>query len=403
MSSNILILACVGGFLDKFEKENVRILTELGFHVHYAANMREQHYIFDPAELDRLGVASHHIDIERSPYMSRNYRSALPQVINIIRQNDIRVIHCHEPVGGVLGRLAGRWCCRHGIPVQVIYTVHGFHFYKGAPLVNNTLYRWAEMFLAHYTDILITINREDCESGQKLRLKKGGKVYRIPGVGLDMEHFRPLTAQERKKARDKLGIGSRFFLVSSGELNENKNQLIVLRALKKMRDDGKDISGILYGICGDGFFHDRMKEWIREMDLQDNVAMYGYCMDVRPVLGCADASIFPSHREGLGMAGLEALSMGIPLIAADNRGTREYMVHKENGFVCDSRRAETVAEGIEYMMAMDSGQREKMKEACRLSVRPFEKKYTNEIMRLIYEEVKENGKSSKDQCDHRDL
>ena len=382
MSDNILILACVSGFLDKFEKENVRILKETGFNVHYAANMKEQHYIFDPAEFDELGVAAHHIDIERSPYMTGNYLNALPQTIEIIRQKDIRVIHCHEPVGGVIGRLAGRWCCRHGIPVKVIYTVHGFHFYKGAPLINNTIYRWAEMFLAHYTDILITINREDYTSGQKLGLKKGGKVYRIPGVGLDMEHFVPLTAEERKKSREKLGIGNRFFLVSSGELNENKNQRIVLQALKKMRDDGKDISGILYGICGDGFFHDRMEEWIREMDLQDNVVMFGYCMDVRPFLGCADASIFPSHREGMGMAGLEALSMEIPLIASDNRGTREYMVHKENGFVCDSRRVETVVEGIEYMMAMDSAQREKMKKVCRQSVRPFEKKCTMKLCNL---------------------
>ena len=390
MSSNILILACVGGFLDKFEKEDARILKDIGFDVHYAANMREQHYIFDPAEFDELGIAAHHIDIERSPYMTGNYLNALPQVIKLIRENGIRVIHCHEPVGGVIGRLAGRWCCRRGMPVKVIYTVHGFHFYKGAPLINNTLYRWAEMFLARYTDILVTINREDHRNGQKLHLKKGGKVYRIPGVGLDMGHFRPLTPKERKKARDKLGIGDRFFLVSIGELNENKNQITVLRALKKMRDDGKDISGILYGICGDGFFHDRIREWIREMGLQDNVILYEYCMDVRPILGCADASIFPSHREGLGMAGLEALSMGIPLIASDNRGTREYMVHKENGFVFDSRRAETAAEGIEYMMGMDGAEREKMGEACRRSVRRFDRKHTNEIMKSVYEEVKEN-------------
>lgn len=403
MGDSILIIACVGGFLDKFEKENVKILKEIGFSVHYAANMKEQHYIFDPSVFSELEVTAHHIDIGRSPYMTRNYRKALPQVIKIIQQEDIHVIHCHEPVGGVIGRLAGRWCCRHEIPVKVVYTVHGFHFYKGAPLINNTIYRWAEMFLAHYTDILITINREDYTSGWKLHLKKDGKVYRIPGVGLDMEYFLPLTAEEQKKTRQKLGIGNRFFLVSSGELNENKNQHIVLQALKKMRDEGKDISGILYGICGDGFFHDRMKEWIREMDLQDNVVMYGYCRDVRPFLGCADASVFPSHREGLGMAGLEALSMETPLIAADNRGTREYMIHKENGFVCDSRRVETVVEGIEYMMSMDSEEREKMKKACRQSVRPFEKKCTSRIMRSVYEEVKENGKNSKDQCNHRGL
>lgn len=390
MSDNILILACVSGFLDKFEKENVMILKEMGVQVHYAANMQEQHYKFDPAEFDELGITAHHIDIERSPYMTGNYSKALVQVIKIIQKYDIRTIHCHSPVGGVIGRLAGHWCCRHKLPVKVIYTAHGFHFYKGAPLINNTIYRWTEIILAHDTDILVTINREDYENGRRLRMKNGGKVFQIPGVGLDMDRFAPLTEAQRKKEREKLGIGSRFFLVSMGELNENKNHYIVLQALKKMRDDGKDISKIIYGICGDGFFHDRMRDWIREMDLQDNVIMYGYCTDVRPIVGCADASIFPSHREGLGMAGLEALSMGIPLIASDNRGTREYMVHKENGFICDSRRVGTVVEGIEYMMEMDVAEREKMRRTCRKSVCPFDKKRTNEIMRCVYEEVKEN-------------
>ena len=117
----------------------------------------------------------------------------------------------------------------------------------------------------------------------------------------------------------------------------------MLQALKKMRDDGKDISGILYGICGDGFFHVRMEEWIREMDLQDNVVMFGYCMDVRAVFWDAPMPPFSLLTEKeWEWRGLRALSMEIPLIASDNRGTREYMVHKENGFVCDSRRVETV-------------------------------------------------------------
>ena len=64
---NILILTTVSGF-EKFEMENVKILQSMGYTVHYAANMDEQHYPFDEKELERAGVRLHHIDIARSLY-----------------------------------------------------------------------------------------------------------------------------------------------------------------------------------------------------------------------------------------------------------------------------------------------------------------------------------------------
>ena len=390
MGKSVVILTCVSGFIDKFEKENVRILREQGYTVHYASNMREQHYLFNPEKYRRLGVIPHDICVERSPFMLRANFEALRQIIEIVEKNDIDIIHCHAPVGGVLGRLAGRYFKHKNRELRVIYTAHGFHFYKGAPLINNTIYRFAETVLAHYTDVLITINEEDYKSAQKLHLKKGGRVYKLPSIGLDLDYFRPLSGEERRRERERLHLQDKFFLVSVGELNENKNHYTVLKALKKMRDSGEDISRIVYGICGDGFFHDRMNEWIMEMGLQDNVIMFGYCMDVRPIEGCADASVFPSHREGLGMAALEALAMGIPLIASDNRGTREYMEDRRNGYVCDSSSPESFIEGIHFVRDMDPAQRMKMQEYCRNSVMKFDKKYANEIMGHVYQEEMQN-------------
>lgn len=387
MTQNILILTCVSGFLDKFEKENVKILRNLGFHVHYASNMKEQHYIFDTNELQEMGVTPHHIDIERSPFLVANNYKAYKQIIDIIYENNISVLHCHAPVGGMLGRLAGRYCNKRGHSLKVIYTAHGFHFYKGAPLVNNTMYRGAEKILAHYTDILITINEEDYQNSHKLHIKRGGKRYKIPSVGLDTQHFHPLTEEQRDAQRKKLHLEGKFFIVSVGELNENKNQYIVLKALKEMKDAGKDISNIVYGICGEGFFRDRMENWIREMELTDHVVMFGYCTDVRKIEGCADAAVFPSKREGLGMAAIEALSMGVPVIASDNRGTREYMIHGKNGYVCDCEDSSTFVSGIEYVQALDAGSKREMSNFCRKSVEKFKKKYANDIMTNVYREV----------------
>lgn len=379
----ILIITTISGFLDKFEKENVKILQELGYEVHYAANTDEQIYLYDETELTEMGVFIHHIDITKSPYCFLENCKALTQITDIIRKEQISVIHCHTPVGGVLGRLAGRRCRKQG--VKVIYTAHGFHFYKGAPIPGRWVYHTVEKWMAYFTDILIVINEEDYKNAKKFHIKKGGSLYRIPGVGLDMEQFQPLSDTERTQGRKQLGLQEDdFFLLSVGELNQNKNQHAVLIALDQIRKSGRSITNIRYGICGDGVYREKMNTWIRELHLEDVAVMYGYCNPIRTILGCADALIFPSRREGLGMAALEALAMGIPVIAADNRGTREYMQHGKNGYVCKWDDVDSYADQIERMRSIDHIQREEMKKYCRQSVERFEKQHTNVIMREIY-------------------
>ena len=154
-----------------------------------------------------------------------------------------------------------------------------------------------------------------------------------------------------------------------------------------MKRRQKHLKHLRYGVCGDGFLRERMAGWIGEMGLTENVALYGYCTDIPKILGCADASILPSKREGLGMAGLESLAMGVPVIAADNRGTREYMKHGQNGFVCRHTTAEEFREGIETIRKLDGPKKENMKALCRESAKPFAKSHTNALMQEIYSEV----------------
>lgn len=385
---NILILSTVSGFLYKFETGNVAILQKMGYTVHYVSNMNEQHYLFDPEKIRGMGVHLHHIDIARSPYMLQNYTKALFQLKKIVEENKICAIHCHEPVGGVLGRLTGALFGNKKL--HIIYTAHGFHFYKGAPLLNNTLYYLAEKVLANYTDILVVINKEDYKNAKKLRLKQGGRVYRIPGVGMDLDKFSPFTEEEKFSKKKLLGIRDEdCFFVSVGELNENKNQEVILKALAELRRRGIDISHLRYGICGDGFFRRRIVAKIRELHLEKNVILYGYCNDVQKILGCADFSVFPSRREGLGMAGLEALAMGIPLLAAENRGTREYLQPGKNGYFCGSDNVPQWADSIKHMWQMPETVREEMGRRCRDSVAAFDTKRTEAVMKLVYQDMDE--------------
>lgn len=383
---SILILTTVSGFLNKFEKDNVKILLSLGYTVHYAANRNEQIYLYDESELEAMGVIFHHVDIAKSPYMLKDNLRAYRQLIALVKKYDIQAIHCHTPVGGVLGRLLGRHFKKK--PLKVIYTAHGFHFYKGAPLLNNTVYYLMEKLMAPYTDVMILINQEDYDNACKFHLKKGGRVYRVPGVGLDLEKFSPLDEKRCHEQREALGLkDGDFLLVSVGELNKNKNQEIVLRALAKMRDMGKDLSHLKYGVCGDGFYREKMQRWIRELGLEDTVTMYGYCKEVKWILGCAQASVFPSIREGLGMAALESLAMGVPVLAADNRGTREYMKHGKNGYVCGAKDINGYIRGIEKLRSLNEAQMKKMKNYCKRSAEAFDKAKTHEMMQAIYERL----------------
>lgn len=386
MEKHILILTTTSDFLWKFERENVNILKQMGYVVHFAANMNEPPYRSEKEKLGEMGIRLHHIAIARSPFLFQENQKALRQICAIIRKYAIQVVHCHTPVGGVLGRLAGHLV--KGPKPLVIYTAHGFHFYKGAPLFNWLTYFEVEKALARYTDILIVINEEDYRNAKEFRLRKKGAVYKIPGVGLDTGVFHPLPEEARRAGRERLGIREdEFFLVSVGELNANKNHKAVLEALVRLRETRRDISHIRYGICGDGFFRSRLERWILEMGLKNTVTLYGYCLHVADILGCADAAVFPSIREGLGMAGLEALAMGIPVIASDNRGTREYMEHGRNGLVYRHDDISGFAQGIEILSHMDPDSKKAMRRYCLDSVRPFEMRYANAVMRRIYADV----------------
>lgn len=179
-----LIITTISGFVPQFEMNDVRILQENGYTVHYASDFENPIYNIDQTQLKRDGLILHHIDIRKSPFQITKNTKAFLQLKQIIRKEQISLVHCHNPMGGVVGRLAAK---ASGREPYVVYTAHGFHFYEGAPKKNWLLYYTAERFLAAFTDRIITINREDYERANRFRLKEHGCVEQIPGVGVNIE------------------------------------------------------------------------------------------------------------------------------------------------------------------------------------------------------------------------
>lgn len=375
---NALLITTIGGFVPQFEMNDVKILQENGYTVHYASDFDNPVYRIDQKELNAKGLILHHIDIRKSPFRLKDNMKAFLQLRKIMKEEQIGLVHCHNPMGGVVGRLAAGFS---GQRPYVIYTAHGFHFYEGAPWKNWLLFYTAEKFLARFTDRLITINKEDYERAKKFRLRKNGGVERIPGVGVDIIKFRE-KEELRQSRRKELKIPENgFHIVSVGELNDNKNHEIILEAIKRI--DRRDI---YYSICGKGNARERLYELIRKYQLSGQVQLLGYRTDISDILQSADCFAFPSKREGLGIAAIEAMACGIPLIASDNRGTREYMQYGRNGIICHTRNPEEFARAI-CQLKNAPELRKKMTQNCRETAKKFSIEATDKIMRRIYGEI----------------
>ena len=212
-------------------------------------------------------------------------------------------------------------------------------------------------------------------------------TFQIPGVGLDREFFEEISPEQREAARRQLGVKNKFFILSVGELRENKNPEVIIRALAHLKEEGVDITGFRYGLLGAGKQEPELRGLAEEKGLSDNVKFYGYQSDVRPYLKAADVLAFPTIREGLGMAALEAMSMGVPVLAADNRGTREFMIDGENGYVCSGKEPADYAKLIKKMYDEQESWciSVKKRSEIRKSTENFDKKNTIVIMREVYE------------------
>lgn len=141
-----LLVTTVSGFIPQFEMNNVRILQNMGYEVHYASNYHMPSYGKDNHRLDGTGIVRHQVDFVRSPYSLQNI-TVFKQLKSIMEEERFQLVHCHTPMGDMTRSVA------HATGTKpVIYTAHGFHFFKGASLINWMCYYPMERWLSRYTD-----------------------------------------------------------------------------------------------------------------------------------------------------------------------------------------------------------------------------------------------------------
>ena len=372
MEKRVLILASVASMIGQFNRDNISLLQEMGYKVDVACNFKNGSTFSEESakqlkkELIEQGVRCFHVDFSRSPVQIGKHVQCYRTVKRLMLENQYLFCHCHSPIGGAIARIAG-----HATKTKIIYTAHGFHFFKGASVLNWVIYYPIELLLSYWTNCLITINKEDYYRAKyKFHAKK--TVY-IPGVGIDSNRFQNLGISREQK-RQELGLSKEdIFILSVGELNKNKNHEVVVQALAGIKD-----RNIVYMIAGEG----NQKEHLKTLAEENGVSLrlLGFREDVCSLLEAADVFAFPSKREGLSVSVMEAMFMKKPVIASKIRGNTDLIKDGENGLLVHPNTVEAWEQGIHKMIntigTYHLGEKKRLKS--------LEKKNINEKMMQIY-------------------
>lgn len=392
----VLLIATIGYFFPQFEMNDISLLKEMGYEVHCAADFTVPISEKRKAEIRQSGIITHQIDFTRKPLkVIQNYRSYC-QLNELIKKENFEFIHCHTPVAGAIARLSAHHC---GLD-KVIYTAHGFHFYKGGPLKNWLIFYTAEKFLSRYTKVQITINHEDYEIAKRKFHAKS--VRYVPGVGIELyegnaenEEYKDDEEKlfsldkkhnitEIKEKREMLGVTDKeYMVVSVGELINRKNHLMIINAIAECKE-----LPLQYFILGRGTNEEIYRETVKKLDLNKKVHLLGYRDDVKEIDRAADLFVFPSFQEGLPLALMEAIRENTPVIASDIRGNRELVPDKERLFnPSDPRDFIDCLKKALKQLDEDGMQRDVIDNVENL--RKFSVEAVTEKMREIYESIEE--------------
>lgn len=301
------------------------------FHIPYLKWFKEQGWEVHIAALGNLKLPyvdkKFNVPIQRSPFKRENLQ-AYKELKKIIDENDYKIIHCHTPMGGVLSRLAAIQARKKG--TKVIYTAHGFHFCKGAPIMNWFIYYPIERILASKSDCLITINNEDYTRATVHKFKADQIKY-VHGVGVDTELFAPVHKFHKSVLRAERGYSDNdFLMLYAAEFNKNKNQKLLIESLALIKDR---IPHVRLLLAGEGPLLDRCKQLAFNLGVKDKVDFLGLRSDIHHLLKMSDMAVASSLREGLPVNIMEAMACGLPIIAIKNRGHLELIHQGINGFI----------------------------------------------------------------------
>lgn len=345
MTNKVLYIATSDIHIQTFHLPYLKWLKENGCEVHLAVENRGNLKI---PNVDQF----FYLPFPRSPFHIANYTS-YKKLKHLINNDNYDLIHCHTPIPSMLTRLAARKARRKG--TKVLYTAHGFHFYKGGHVKNWLFYYPMEWFLSLFTDGIVTINIEDyLVAKNKMRARE---AFYIKGIGVNPTKFQPLDNEKKTEICKALGYNeNHFILLYIAEFIPRKNHQFVINSIPELV---KNIPNLKVLFAGKGKLLDEMRKHANKNNLSSHIDFLGFVKDVSPYAAIADIGISSSKQEGLGLGLAEEMFCSVPIVATMDRGHKEMIIHGETGFMFEQENQEEFVKYI-ALLHQDSNLREKM-------------------------------------------
>ena len=365
----VLYVTTVSRTINAFLIPHINMLLDNGYEVHCACSIDKP----VDKELQRRGVKIFEVPFSRNPLGIGNIKAFI-KLEELQRINDYDIVHVHTPIAAIYGRLL-----KLNFPsLRIIYTAHGYHFLKGGSKLGWILYYPIEKIMAKFTDVTININKEDYEiTKEKLKPKK---CYLLNGVGLDLDKYKKLSSKEIQEKRKEFGLKDKDFVVLMiAEINKNKNHIQLINAMDILKDKYPNIKVLC---IGDGTLKESLDKQIILRNLQNNIFMLGYRLDVNKLINISDIGILLSRREGLPRNIMEFMACGRKVIATDIRGCRDLICDETIGTLVNVDDYESTAKAIEKYYILNDKSFEISKE-----IRKYDIESINSELLKIYEDV----------------
>lgn len=366
-NKKVMMLATTDNMIWQFMLPHIRHLQENGNTVEVVC--AKTGFWFDELK-EKHNLVVHEINFARNPLKPSNFKS-YKKLKQLQKERNFDLVYCQQPVGGLMGRLVGK-----KFKIPVIYTAHGFHFFKGCSFKNKMIYKTVEKWLSKFTDVLITINDEDYEAAKKMKAKH---VAKISGIGMEFNKYQPLT-ESRTEIRKSLNLNENdFVIVTVAEFIKRKNYDTMLKTIKELKNRNVNVKFI---ICGRGQEEENIKSQIQELGIEENVLLLGFRKDINRILTASDMFMLASFQEGLTLSVIEAMSYGLPCVVSNVRGNRDLIADGKGGFVVETTNAAMFADKIEVIMKNEE-MKHKFEEFNKLE----SKKYTIKSVIAELEEI----------------
>jgi glycosyltransferase involved in cell wall biosynthesis len=274
---------------------------------------------------------------------------AISRIKRHIQEQAIDVVVCHSPLGAGVGRIAATLAgCPHRI-----YFAHGLPCAPGQAKIKWLIWYSIERILARLTTGILVMNDYDQVLASTRFFKDDRRVFRIPGMGIDLGKFSQVDTQsERQALEQELGIpsGSKIVLCIAYLIPE-KGIYQFFQAAQILCRQRPDVHFL---IAGDGPHQTPLETTSYVSQLADRFQVLGWRDDIDRLMRGADIFVLPTYYfEGLPVSILEAMACAKPVIATQHRGCEDAVVDQETGFLIPIRQVAPLINKLEILLDQD--------------------------------------------------